>query len=109
MVLWTLSIVVLPFTTSLVAVASGDPLTKLLYVGTMALGTAFLALMEHTISKRPELSDGAGAHDPADAWVTVALMLIALGVMLVAPGVSYVPMLLLVLDGPILKAWRRRA
>jgi len=107
LVLWMLSIVFLPFPTALVAEAPDDALTKILYIGTMAIGTVWLALVQVTVVRMPELSDGEGFPDPAAAWATVGAMMLALAVTLAFPSTSYFPLLLLLLPDLLLR-WVRR-
>jgi uncharacterized membrane protein len=106
-VLWLLTIVFLPFSTSLVPVAPDDPLTKVLYIGTMALGVAFLGAAELVTLHHPELTDGLGRPDPLLAWINVALLLVALVVSLLIPAIGYAALLVLVLDSSVASVWRR--
>jgi uncharacterized membrane protein len=106
-ILWLLTIVFLPFTTSLVPVAPDDPMTKVLYIGTMALGVTFLGLAELVTLQNPELSDGMGRPDPLLAWINVGLLLVALVVSLLLPAIGYAALLLLMLDGRVAHLWRR--
>ena len=54
---WTLTIVFLPFPTALVAEVSDDPATKVLYIGTMAMSSAMLALLAWAIGRDRSLRD----------------------------------------------------
>lgn len=107
LLLWALTIVFLPFPTALVAEASDDPTTKLLYIGTMVLSTAFLTLVEAVLARRPELTDGRDDADPVNGAANVVMLLLALGITLLVPATSYVPLLLLLAAGPAARAWRR--
>ena len=80
---------------------------KILYIGTMAIGTVWLALVQVTVVRMPELSDGGGFPDPALAWATAGAMLLALAITLAFPGTSYYPLLLLLLPDLVLR-WARR-
>ena len=108
LVLWMLSIVFLPFPTALVAEAPDEALTKILYLGTMAIGTVWLALVQVNVVRMPELSDGEGFPDPAPAWATACAMLLALAITLAVPETSYWPLLLLLLPDAVLRWVRRR-
>ena len=100
--LWLLSIVLLPFATSLVPAAPvDDALTKALYMGTLALGVLFLGMAELVIVRKPELTDGLGRPDPMEAWINVGLLLVALAVSVLIPTIGYFALLLLLLDRPV--------
>ena len=104
---WAFTIVFLPFPTSLVATTDHDPLAKILYVGTMAVSSAVLALVAWVIRSDRSLRDTDEApHVMTSASVTVAFVL-ALAIMLVFPDLSYWPLLLLVLIGPVERLIRR--
>jgi uncharacterized membrane protein len=98
LLLWSLTIVVLPFPTALVAGphdAGGEAITKVLYVGTMAIGALLLGLMAVVISRHPELRDAAESPDPVHAFGTCVVFLVALALMLAVPATSYWPLALL--------------
>jgi uncharacterized membrane protein len=98
LLLWSLTIVVLPFPTALVAGphdAGGEAITKVLYVGTMAVGALLLGLMAVVISRHPELRDAAESPDPVHAFGTCVVFLVALALMLAVPATSYWPLALL--------------
>ena len=103
LIAWTFTIVVVPFPTSLVAVSGHDAVTKVLYVGTMATSIGIIGLLRVEIGRHPELTDGTPYAGPVGGLVTAGLMLLALMLMLTVPSTSYFPMLLLVLDGPLLR------
>ena len=107
MVLWMLAIVFLPFPTALVAEAPDSALTKVLYIGTMVLGTVCLGVIKEIVVRRPELLDGRGLPDPALTWASAGLMLIALAITLAVPATSYLPLLLLMLADNVVRWWRR--
>ena len=110
LVVWTLTIVFLPFPTALVAKTVDQPITKILYVGTIALSSLLIALIDLTIARNPGLTDGE-APDPLAALTATVLLGIALAIMLAVPDAGYYPMLLLFLGGPahrLLLARRRR-
>ena len=101
---WALTIVFLPFPTSLVAEATNDWLTKTLYMGTMALNLFILAGLELLMIRRPALRTGAEQPDIRGALVNGGLFGVALAVSLAIPATSYFPLLLLALDTPIQRA-----
>lgn len=105
---WALTIVFLPFPTALVAQASDDPLTKILYMGTMSVSAALVATIEAYLARHHELTDGQATRDPLAAVVNALLMLVALVISLAIPATSYFPILLVLLAAPIARLWRRR-
>jgi uncharacterized membrane protein len=107
LVLWTLTIVFLPFPTSLVAKAGSQPTTQILYVGTVGLSMLALALVDRAVIAKPEIRAGATPPSVAPPIVNLAWLGVALVVMLVFPATSYVPLLLLLLDGPSLRVLRK--
>jgi len=107
LVVWTVTIVFLPFPTALVARAPNQPATKILYIGTIAVSTLILALVNLALTPHRVVTDGQDTADVAAPLVNVALLLVALVVTLAVPATSYFPMFLLVLDGPVLRVLRR--
>jgi uncharacterized membrane protein len=101
LITWTFTIVVLPFPTSLVASAGDQALTKVLYVGTMALSILVIAGLRAEIVGHPELTDGSPYAGPLGGIMTAALLGVALVVMLAIPATSYLPILVLVVEGPL--------
>jgi uncharacterized membrane protein len=109
LLLWTLTIVVLPFPTALAAGSTGHQgLTKLLYVGTMAASALLLALLGVEIGRHRDLRDSGESPDPVHAFAMVAAFVVALVVMLLVPFFSYWPLLLLLVPDRVLDAWRAR-
>jgi uncharacterized membrane protein len=103
LVLWTFTIVVLPFPTSLVAHAGEQAPTKALYVGTMAVSLLVVAAISREVRAHPELTDGTASTRAGGALVSAGLLVVALVVMLAFPGASYFPILVLLADGPTLR------
>lgn len=106
MLLWALTIVFLPFPTALVAEAPDDALTKVLYMGTMAVSSAVLAAIAWFIGRRPDVRDTAPPPDPAVAAASVVAFLAALAVSVAIPATGYWPLLLLVLAEPVVRSSR---
>ena len=104
---WTLTIVFLPFPTTLVADTNNDPLSKLLYIGTMSVSSILLALLAWRIGRDRSLRDTDPGPDAWQATATAAAFLLALVITLVLPAASYWPLLLLTLSDPV-AAWLRR-
>lgn len=104
---WTLTIVFLPFPTALVAEVSDDPATKILYIGTMALSSALLALLARAIGRDRSLRDTDRRPDQAQAAGAVVGFVLALAITLTFPATGYYPLLLLLFADPAVNAWRR--
>jgi uncharacterized membrane protein len=103
---WTLTIVLLPFPTALVAEVSDDPATKVLYIGTMALSSALLTLLARAVARDRSLRDTDRGPDEAQAAGAVVGFLLALAITLTFPATGYYPLLLLLLADPAVRAWR---
>jgi uncharacterized membrane protein len=107
---WTLTIVFLPFPTALVAGprgAGGQGVTKLLYVGTMAVSSLVLGLVCVVVSRNRSLRDSDQAPDALRAFATFAAFAVALAVMLIVPAVSYWPLLVLLVSDRVVDLYRR--
>jgi uncharacterized membrane protein len=110
MLLWTVTIVVLPFPTALVAghQAGDQATTKLLYVGTMAASSLVLGLMCLEIARHDWIRDTDDRPDVVLAFATFVAFMVILVVMLAAPRLSYWPLLLLFLPDRVVALWRHR-
>ena len=104
---WTLTIVVLPFPTALVAEAGSQAATKIFYLGTMILSSALLAVICVAIDRDRGIRDSDASPDPAPAIASTVCLVVALLVSLVLPATSYYPLLLLFLARPAIVLWRR--
>jgi uncharacterized membrane protein len=106
LLLWCLTIVVLPFPTALMSGPNGsgdEALTKVLYVGTMAVASFLLGCACVVLSRHDELRDSPERPDTVRAFGTTATFLVALAVMLLVPGSSYWPLLLLVVSDRVIE------
>lgn len=111
LLLWTLTIVVLPFPTALVSGPSGagnQAVTKLIYVGTMAVSSLVLSLVCLEVTRHDDLRDSPESSDPLGSFAVCATFLVALAVMLLVPATSYWPLLLLALPDRLVAWWRRQ-
>jgi uncharacterized membrane protein len=108
LMLWTATIVFLPFPTALLADSGSQALTKLLYMGTITLNVALVAVMDLEIQRNPTVTGGEALPDIASTVVNVILLVAALIAALLLPGSSYYTLLLLLLDRPMLSLWRRK-
>ncbi|MEO9151921.1 MAG: TMEM175 family protein [Lapillicoccus sp.] len=104
---WTLTIVVLPFPTALVADVGSQAATKVFYIGTMALSSALLAALCWAIGRDRSIRDSDDRPDPAPAVASFLCYLVALAVTLLVPASTYYPLLLLLLARPGIRLWRR--
>jgi uncharacterized membrane protein len=105
---WTFTIVVLPFPTALIATTSHDTLARALYIGTMAVSSALLALIAHVVGRDRTLRDREAGPDPVHATANTLAFLVALVISVVFPATSYWPLLLLVLVDPVVARLRAR-
>ena len=111
--LWTLTIVLLPFATEVAAVyGNSTRLGIALYIGTMTLSSACLTALSLMVSGRPHLRrhgyDGA-EDDPTGSLLTTAAFVVALVLGVAVPAVGYLALLLLFLPDPVRRLLARRA
>jgi uncharacterized membrane protein len=107
LLLWLLTIVILPFPTALVAEAGEQAATKTFYIGTMAVSSLLLTLVAWRMNRVPSIRDRDPGPDPMLAVGTVVAFLLALVITLALPATGYWPLLLLVLADPAVAAWHR--
>lgn len=112
--LWLASIVFIPFTTQLLAdVGTDDPATNALYIGTMVVTTASLALIEGIAIRSSELqrAEVRGELELRDTLIAITLLVVALVLSVLAPAVGMYWLFLMFLSGPIstVAQSRRRA
>jgi uncharacterized membrane protein len=108
LMLWTATIVFLPFPTNLLPAAGSQALTKLLYIGTITLNVAVVAVMDVLVRRNPMVTGGQALPDLASTVANVILLVVALILALLLPGSSYYTLLLLVLDRAMLSLWNRK-
>jgi len=104
---WTLTIVFLPFPTALVVGTANDGLAKLLYIGTMAVSSALLALVARAIGRNRDLRDTDARPDALVAAGTAVTFLLVLVISVAVPATGYWPLLLLLLTEPLVARLRR--
>ncbi len=107
MLLWTLTIVILPFPTALVAESGHQAATKIIYVGTMTLTSAVLTLLGWAIGRNRAVRDTDAKPELAPAISSTLSFALALAVMLAVPQTSYYPLLLLMVSGRLISLRRR--
>lgn len=99
LLLWTVTIVFLPFPTALVASGAGEEaLTKAIYVGCMGSSSLLLALVCVVAARNPGLRDPEPAPAALPSFAAAATFVVALAVMLLLPRSSYWPLLLLLVS-----------
>ena len=102
LILWTLTVVFLPFPTALVtATGNNSVLVKMLYIGTMAVNAALLTLLARVIGRDRTLRDTDAEPGSVQAAATTVAFLIALVVSITVPAFGYWPLLLLFLSGSV--------
>ena len=110
--LWLASIVLIPFTTQLLAdEGTDDPAVNALYIAVMIVTTGSLALVEWLAVRDPELqrAEVRGTLEVRGALVAMLLLLLILVLAVVTPGVGMFWLFLLFLSGPLTRlAGRRR-
>lgn len=104
---WSLTIVFLPFPTTLVAGTTNDGLAKTMYIGTMALSSMALALLARLIGSNRHLRDVDTAPDALNAGGAAVAFLLALVISIAFPATGYWPLLLLLLADPVIGRVRR--
>lgn len=98
MLAWTLTIVFLPFPTSLLAEVGDQAATKVLYIGTLAVSSLLLALLA-TLVDRQLGPDTPWRPRRSVLLVDAAAFVLALVLCLLVPSLSYYPLLLLFVAG----------
>jgi uncharacterized membrane protein len=108
LLLWTLTIVILPFPTALVAESGHQAATKIFYIGTMTLTSAVLTALCWRIGRNRSIRDADAQPDPAYGLASTVGFLLALAIMLVFPATTYYPLLVQLLVSPLVRVWRER-
>src|SRR4051812_40610448 len=107
--LWILTIVVLPFSTQVVAAYPPEPPAVLIYIGTITLSSVFLSGVSVLVWRRPGLRRGAD-ETPTPPWAALAttgILVVALLLGTLVREVNYWAMFLLFLSSPV-ESWLRR-
>ena len=108
LLLWTFTIVFLPFPTSLVAASKDDPVAKILYIGTMAISSVTLALIAWLVRRNPNIRDTDEGPDPWESAGVAIGFVLALIITLTFPDTSYWPLLILFLVDPVTRLLRHK-
>ena len=110
--LWLASIVLIPFTTQLLAdQGTNDPAVNALYISTMIVTTGSLLLIEWLAVRDPQLqrAEVRGTLDIRGAALALVLLLTALVLVVVVPAVGMFWLFLLFLSNPLERIARRRS
>jgi uncharacterized membrane protein len=105
---WSLTIVFLPFPTTLAAATSNDSLAKVLYLGTMAVSSTLLSFISYVVGRDRSLRDVEAKPDVRQSAGTAIGFLLALVITVTIPATSYWPLLILILVDPIVRWLPRR-
>lgn len=93
---WLATIVFLPFPTALLASPTDQRLTHGIYIGTLVVASATLAVQRHLIVR-----DGGAESSGAGALVSTGLLVVALVVAVGIPAIGMWALLVLLLERPI--------
>jgi uncharacterized membrane protein len=109
LMIWTLTIVVLPFPTALLAGPDSghQPATKIFYIGTMTLSSVCLSVICVLVGRNRAIRDSDETPDAAASIGSSIAFVVALAITLVFPATSYWPLLLLLVPDRVLQVWRR--
>lgn len=107
LLLWSFTIVFLPFPTALLPEGGDQQLTKILYIGTLAASSACLTAVAIAVRKDPSVRVLGQDVTVRPYAITAGVMVLALVITLVFPVTSYYPLLLLLTSDAIEGAWRR--
>ena len=107
---WALTVVLLPFATEVASVYGTDRLAVAVYIGSMALSSALLTLLDLMIVRRPYLRRaGAEEGDLVASLLTTATFVLAFLVGVAVTGIGYAALFLLFVPGPARRLLARRA
>ncbi|NLU82387.1 TMEM175 family protein [Rhodococcus sp. HNM0569] len=98
---WVATIVFLPFPSALIATNSDEAATRALYIGTMTASAAALTVVAWAASRNSQLTAGRPGPDVGSTAALTFLMAVALVLSVAIPPLSYYPLLLLFLTGPV--------
>jgi len=107
---WLLTIVVVPFPTEMIGRFDNDRFTAAFYIGTVLAANVCLFAMMLIIRADPALAEDGGLHDRSlfMEGVTTGILVVAFVLAATVPGVTYLPLLLLLLSYPIARIRDRR-
>lgn len=108
---WLLTIVWMPVATALTGQSDpGDRITVVIYIGSMALISAVLLVIRLYLRAHPELRSSAGDDVREGIAVDLAMITLfaaSLGLALAVPALTYFPLFLMFLTGPMQALYAR--
>lgn len=107
LVLWTFAIVFLPFPTAMLSNGGEQSLTKILYIGSLAVSSMCLAVLAAAIRRDSSVREPGETPSVRPAAITAVLLLLALAVTLAVPATGYYPLLLLLASDGVERLWRK--
>ena len=108
LMVWALTIVVLPVPTALVSGSREGDKTEVLYIGTMAVSSLALTVAAWRVAATPGIRDGGIPPNRVDSITTFAIMVLAMVLSLLIPAAGYLPLLLLLASGRVSALVRSR-
>lgn len=108
--LWMLTIILLPFLTTLIAEYSNDRLAVGLYIGDMTLSSICLTFLTVIVARTPELRRSDAAFDPGElshAFATTGMFVLVFLVAVFISDVGLWALYLLFFTGPVTRFVKR--
>jgi uncharacterized membrane protein len=108
---WLLTIVVLPFPTEMIGGFDDDRFTAVFYIATILAADACLLAMVLITRRDPDVARNPGGVPDRQFFMgvfNVGLLVLALALAALVPGVRYLALLLLLLNLPVAWVYRRR-
>jgi uncharacterized membrane protein len=107
LMMWSLAIVFLPFPTALLPIGGDQAITKILYMGTLALASTLLTLLAVAIGRSSAIRETDQGPAVAPAAVIAVLFAVALAISLAVPESGYYPLAVLFFSDVLVVAIRR--
>ena len=108
LMVWALTVVVLPVPTALVSRSREGDKTEVLYIGTMALSSLALTVAAWRVAATPGIRDDGIPPNRVDSVTTFSIMVLAMVLSLLIPAAGYLPLLLLLASGRVSALIRSR-
>ncbi len=99
LVLWSLAIVFLPFPTALLPESGEQALTRILYIGTIAVTATCLTVLAYEVARNRSLRDTDRGPSVLDSASVLGTLLAALAISLAAPSIGYYALTLVAFSG----------
>ena len=107
LIMWSLAIVFLPFPTALLPIGGEQVITKVLYMGTLAIASTLLALVAIAIGRDSSIRETEHGPAVAPAAVIAVLFAVALIISVTVPAAGYYPLVLLIASDLVVDVIRR--